>query len=222
MDPALQSVQVHHREMAPLEGDGDPSHKGVHLPVGVLGAPLPSPSAPLPCMPSDRLLPQHLQASGTMLPLQRPPPMSARHYLLHQTLLLLPVWGIIWARSAYCPFNRRAQQLYADFAREGKPLHAINTQLRELDLPSLLTHRRPRLSPSSPAPTKPNQSPATAIHPGVQFSTIVTRNRFGPLEEALEDDMPLCLRITSSPLCPTALLLLCGFTRGIPLHQRLS
>ncbi|KAG0716074.1 hypothetical protein GWK47_010489 [Chionoecetes opilio] len=94
-------------------------------------------------------------------------------------------------RSAYCPFNCRAQQLYADLAREGKPLHAINTQLRDLDLPSLPTHRRPRPLPPSPAPTKPNLPPATAVHPGVQFSTIVTRNRFGPLQEALEDNASL-------------------------------
>ncbi|KAG0720741.1 RNA-directed DNA polymerase from mobile element jockey [Chionoecetes opilio] len=82
-------------------------------------------------------------------------------------------------------------QLYADLAREGKPLHAINTQLRDLNLPRLLAHRRPRLSPPMPAPAKPNLPPATAVHPGVQYSTINAGNRYGPLQEALEDDASL-------------------------------
>ena len=60
-----------------LKVRGDPSHKGVHLPVGVLDTPLPSPSALLPWMPSDRPLPQHLQVSNMMLPLQWASPMSA-------------------------------------------------------------------------------------------------------------------------------------------------
>ena len=98
----------------------------------------------------------------------------------------------------YCPFNCRAQQLYADLASEGKSLHAINTQLQELDLPSLLTHCRLCPSPPLPALMKPNQPPATVVHPGVQFSTIVTRSRFGPLK-ALEDDAPLPQDYVISP-----------------------
>ncbi|KAG0727549.1 hypothetical protein GWK47_034462 [Chionoecetes opilio] len=162
----------------------------ISIPQGcVLGAPLPPPSAPLPWVPSDRPLPQHLPVPGAMLPLQRASPMQARRHHLHQALPLFPEWGgPDGPRSAHCPFNCRAQQLYADLAREGKPLHAINTQLRDLDLPSLPAHRRPRPSPPTPAPAKPDLPPATAVHPVVQYSTW---NRFGPLQEALEDDASL-------------------------------
>lgn len=104
-------------------------------------------------------------------------------------------------RSAYCPFNCRAQQLYADLAREGKPLQAINKQLRELDMSSLQTRRRPPPSLPSPAPTRPYHPPPTTAHPGVQYSAIVTRNRFGPLE-AQDDVISPAPGCTSPPLAP--------------------
>ncbi|KAG0698253.1 hypothetical protein GWK47_026089 [Chionoecetes opilio] len=94
-------------------------------------------------------------------------------------------------RSAHCTFNCRAQQLYADLAREGTPLHAINTQLRDLDLPSLPALRRPQPSPTKPAPAAPTLPPATAVHPGMSYSAIATGNRYGPLQEAPEDDASL-------------------------------
>ncbi|KAG0727382.1 hypothetical protein GWK47_004017 [Chionoecetes opilio] len=133
------------------------------------GTPLPPPSAPLLWVPSDRPLPQHLQVSGAMLQCGGPHGPS----------------------SAHCTFNCRAQQLYADLAREGTPLHAINTQLRDLDLPSLPALRRPQPSPTKPAPAAPTLPPATAVHPGMSYSAIATGNRYGPLQEAPEDDASL-------------------------------
>ncbi|KAG0711065.1 hypothetical protein GWK47_021449 [Chionoecetes opilio] len=94
-------------------------------------------------------------------------------------------------RSVHCTFNCRAQQLYADLAREGTPLHAINTQLRDLDLPSLPALRRPQPSATKPAPAAPTLPPVTAVHPGMSYSAIATGNRYGPLQEAPEDDASL-------------------------------
>ncbi|KAG0722516.1 hypothetical protein GWK47_005972 [Chionoecetes opilio] len=75
LDLAPQSAKIHHWEVVTPQGERDPSHEGVYLPICVLGAPLPPPSAPLPWVPSDRPLPQHLQVSGAVLPLQRASPM---------------------------------------------------------------------------------------------------------------------------------------------------
>ncbi|KAG0717854.1 hypothetical protein GWK47_053615 [Chionoecetes opilio] len=144
-----------------------------------------------------------------MLQVQRASPMQARRHHLHQALSLFPVRGPHGPRSAHCTFNCRAQQLYADLAREGTPLHAINTQLRDLDLPSLPALRRPQ-----PPPTKP--APAAPTLPQLRRSTQVCR--IPPSPQGIgtarcrrpRKMMPPCLRLPSSTLNPAALLLLCA------------
>ncbi|KAG0714681.1 hypothetical protein GWK47_013628 [Chionoecetes opilio] len=97
-------------KVAPPKGEWAPfPKKGVHLPVGVRGTPLPPPSAPLFGGAIGSALPQHLQVSGA-IPVRGLHPAGRRH----------PRPGLSRCssggdhrgpRSAHCTFNR-AQQLY--------------------------------------------------------------------------------------------------------------
>ncbi|KAG0718413.1 hypothetical protein GWK47_007698 [Chionoecetes opilio] len=112
-------------------------------------------------------------------------------------------------RSAHCTFNCRAQQLYADLAREGTPLHAINTQLRDLDLLAF----RPSAGHNH---HQPSLHQLHLLYPQLRRSTQVCR--IPPSPQGIgtarcrrpRKMMPPCLRLPSSTLNPAALLLLCA------------
>ncbi|KAG0715224.1 hypothetical protein GWK47_012454 [Chionoecetes opilio] len=202
LDPGPQSAQVYTTgKGAPPKGEWDPSHKGVHLPVGVYGA---RPSLPLCSV---------LGAIGSATPstpaglrCDAPGAAGLPHagkttYLPRAPFRCFQCGGPHGPRSAHCTFNCRAQQLYADLAREGTPLHAINTQLRDLDLPSLPALRRPKPIPNQACTSCTYSTPSYGGPPRYVVFRHRHGNRYGPLQEARKM-MPPCLRLPSSTLNP--------------------
>ncbi|KAG0711328.1 hypothetical protein GWK47_020816 [Chionoecetes opilio] len=153
-------------KVAPPKGEWDPSHKGVHLPVGVLGTPLPPPSAPLLWVPSDRPLPQHLRSPVRCSRCSGPHPCRRDDITCTRPFRCFHSGDPHGPRSAHCIFNC-GLSTHADLAREGTPLHAINTQLRDLALPTLSRAlRRPKTITNQACTSSPTLPPATAVHPG--------------------------------------------------------
>ncbi|KAG0728298.1 hypothetical protein GWK47_003764 [Chionoecetes opilio] len=90
-------------------------------------------------------------------------------------------------RSAHCPFNQEAQELYGRLVQEGMPIPDINSRLRLLPL----TKFQP--PPPSRPPTMPSPmaaSPPRAVHPDVAYSSVATGNRYTVLQDLTEDDDP--------------------------------
>ncbi|KAG0712574.1 hypothetical protein GWK47_018209 [Chionoecetes opilio] len=170
-----------HWKVAPPKGERDPSHKGVHLPVGVLGTPLPPAPAPLAlgaigsATPST---PAGLQcdcsrcaglthAGETTSPAPRP-------------FRCFQCEGPHGPRSVPSPIQLPGSAVsMLIWAREGKPLHAINNAVEG---------SRPAYPSGPPQATTIPQPSLHQLHllypqlrgstPGMPYSAIATGNRF--------------------------------------------
>ena len=135
-------------------------------------------------------------------------------------------------RSAYCPYNRHAQQVYADMVRDKKPLYAINKQLRDITTRKPQTPREPQhtppasppqgsqLIPPAPAPSLPNQPAVRPVRPGESYASVTTDNKFSLLQDPPDEDAILLADsvVTPEPCSPTRPLRY----RHMPRHRQLG
>ncbi|XP_045122651.1 extensin-like [Portunus trituberculatus] len=97
-------------------------------------------------------------------------------------------------------------------AQDGKPLHAINKELRNIALQKPHVLHRTSHTPPAPSPHSPNHtSPASAtltrphlppvrqVQSGVSFSAITTGNRFSALQDPQNEDDIVLDDITVAP-----------------------